>query len=124
MFHGDFYKVAVANSGCHDNRLDKSSWNEQWMGYPIGPQYSACSNIDNASRLKGRLQVVLGEMDDNVPVENTYRFIDALIRAHKEFEFVCVPGAGHGARSPITQRKLQDFFVRYLQNREPANPNE
>ena len=33
IFHPEFYKCAVANSGCHDNRLDKASWNEQWMGY-------------------------------------------------------------------------------------------
>ena len=48
LFHPDFYKVAVAGCGCHDNRMDKASWNEQWMGYPVGPQYAECSNIDNA----------------------------------------------------------------------------
>ena len=33
IFHPEFYKAAAANSGCHDNRIDKSTWNEQWMGY-------------------------------------------------------------------------------------------
>ena len=46
LFHPGFYKVAVSSCGCHDNRMDKASWNEQWMGYPVGPQYSASSNID------------------------------------------------------------------------------
>ncbi|MCK4999229.1 MAG: DPP IV N-terminal domain-containing protein, partial [Anaerohalosphaera sp.] len=32
MTHGDFYKVAVSDCGCHDNRMDKIWWNEQWMG--------------------------------------------------------------------------------------------
>ncbi len=41
LFHPDFYKVVVTNSGCHDNRMDKIWWNEQWMGWPLGPQYSA-----------------------------------------------------------------------------------
>jgi len=36
LFHGDFYKSAVALCGCHDNRMDKIWWNEQWMGYPAG----------------------------------------------------------------------------------------
>jgi hypothetical protein len=40
--------AAVAFAGCHDNRMDKIWWNEQWMGWPIGPQYSASSNVDNA----------------------------------------------------------------------------
>ena len=123
LLHNDFYKAAVANCGCHDNRMDKITWNEQWMGWPVGPQYSASSNIDNAAKLKGRLQLVLGELDDNVPVESTYRLVNALVQAGKEFEFVVIPGAGHGASSPITNRKLGDFFVRYLQGVEPANPN-
>ena len=123
LFHPEFYKVAVANSGCHDNRMDKVSWNEQWMGYPIGPQYSECSNIDNAYRLQGHLQLVVGELDTNVPPESTYRFVNALVKDHKDFEFVLIPGANHGADSPITRPKLRDFFVRYLQGSEPPNRN-
>ncbi|HUO09706.1 MAG TPA: prolyl oligopeptidase family serine peptidase [Phycisphaerae bacterium] len=124
LFHPEFYKVAVANCGCHDNRMDKVSWNEQWMGFPVGPQYSACSNIDHAANLRGRLQLVLGEMDSNVPVESTYRFVNALVQARKDFEFVLIPGADHGAESPITSRKLCDFFQRYLLATEPPNHND
>jgi dienelactone hydrolase len=123
LFHPEFYKVAVANSGCHDNRMDKVSWNEQWMGYPIGPQYSECSNIDNAGKLQGHLQLVVGELDTNVPPESTYRFVNALVQDGKDFEFVMIPGANHGAGSPITRTKLQDFFIRYLKGVEPPNHN-
>jgi len=123
LFHPEFYKAAVANSGCHDNRMDKASWNEQWMGYPVGPQYSECSNIDNAARLKGRLFLIVGEMDTNVPPESTMRFVDALIRAGKDFDLLVVPGANHGAPSPITQRRMDDFFVRHLLDTEPPDRN-
>ncbi len=34
LMHGDFYKVAVSDCGCHDNRMDKIWWNEAWMGWP------------------------------------------------------------------------------------------
>ena len=54
LFHPEFYKVAASACGCHDNRMDKASWNEQWMGYPVGPWYAASSNIDNAHRLEGQ----------------------------------------------------------------------
>ena len=37
LFHPEFYKVGVAACGCHDNRMDKIWWNEQWMGWPVGP---------------------------------------------------------------------------------------
>lgn len=66
LFHNDFYKVAVALCGCHDNRMDKIWWNEQWMGYPIDASYSASSNVDNAYLLKGKLLLINGELDDNV----------------------------------------------------------
>src|SRR5262245_3280697 len=123
LFHPDFYKVAVAGCGCHDNRMDKASWNEQWMGYPVGPQYAACSNIDNAHRLRGKLLLIVGEMDTNVPTESTYRLCDALIKAGKDFDFVMVPGAGHGMGGPYGQRRLQDYFVRHLKGEEPPDRN-
>jgi dienelactone hydrolase len=126
LFHPEFYKAAIANCGCHDNRMDKASWNEQWMGYPVGPQYSDCSNIDNAGRLKGALFLIVGEMDTNVPPESTLRMADALIKAKKDFEFLVVPGADHGIRGPATpyvQRRMQDFFVRHLKGELVPNRN-
>ena len=123
LFHPEFYKVAVSGCGCHDNRMDKASWNEQWMGYPVGPQYSECSNIDNAYRLQGKLLLIVGEMDDNVPVESTYRLVDALIKAGKDFDFLVVPGAGHGFGGEYGMRRLRDFFVRNLLDEEPADHN-
>ena len=119
----DFYKAAVAGCGCHDNRMDKASWNEQWMGYPVGPQYAACSNIDNAHRLQGKLLLIVGELDTNVPPESTLRLADALIKAGKDFDFVVVPGAGHGMGGAYGTRRLQDFFVRHLQGIEPPDRN-
>ena len=123
LFHGDFYKAAVASCGCHDNRMDKASWNEQWMGYPVGPHYAASSNIENAAKLKGKLLLIDGELDTNVPPESTLRFCDALIKARKEFEFLMVPGMGHSDGGPYGRRRLQDFFVRHLHEVAPPDHN-
>lgn len=123
LFHPEFYKVAVASCGCHDNRMDKASWNEQWMGYPVGPQYSGCSNIDNAHRLRGKLFLIVGEMDSNVPPESTMRFADALIRAGKDFDLLVIPGGGHGMGGNYGQRRMQDFFARHLLGKEPPHRN-
>jgi dipeptidyl-peptidase-4 len=123
LFHGDVYKAAVAGCGCHDNRMDKASWNEQWMGYPVGPHYAECSNIDNAAKLTGKLMLIVGELDENVPTESTYRFADALIRAEKDFDLVVVPGAGHGMGGQYGERRLRDFFIRHLHGVEPLDRN-
>jgi dipeptidyl aminopeptidase/acylaminoacyl peptidase len=123
LFHPEFYKAAVASCGCHDNRMDKASWNEQWMGYPVGPQYSEYSNIDNAYRLQGRLMLIVGEMDTNVPPESTMRFVDALVKADKDFDLLVIPGAGHGSGGSYGHRRMQDFFIQHLQGIEPPNHN-
>ena len=110
--------VAVAACGCHDNRMDKASWNEQWMGYPVGPHYAESSNVENAGRLVGKLLLIVGELDTNVPPESTIRLADALIRANKDFELLVVPNAGHGMGGAYGERRMRDFFVRHL--REPS----
>ena len=120
LTHGDFYKVAVSDCGCHDNRMDKIWWNEQWMGWPIGPHYEAQSNVTLAPRLQGKLLLMVGEMDRNVDPASTLQVADALIKANKDFELLVVPGAGHGvAGTPYGKRRLEDFFVRHLLGKEP-----
>jgi dipeptidyl aminopeptidase/acylaminoacyl peptidase len=123
LFHPDFYHVAVAHNGCHDNRMDKIWWNELWMGWPIGDHYSASSNVDNAHLLQGKLLLTVGEMDTNVDPSSTFQVADALIRADKEFDLVVVPGGGH-ARGPYHVRKRWDFLVRHILDREPPNWNQ
>jgi dipeptidyl aminopeptidase/acylaminoacyl peptidase len=119
LFHPEFYKVAVSNSGCHDNRMDKIWWNEQWMGWPVGPQYAESSNVENAYRLQGKVLLVMGEMDTNVDPSSTLQVVNAFIKASKKFDLLYVPGGGHGAGGAYGQRLLQDFFVHNLLQVEP-----
>jgi dipeptidyl aminopeptidase/acylaminoacyl peptidase len=123
LFHPEFYKAAVANSGSHDNRMDKIWWNEQWMGWPVGPEYAASSNVDNAYRLQGRLLLVMGELDTNVDPSSTMQVVNALIKADKDFELLDVPGGGHGAGGEYGQRRLLDFFLRSLKQQSTVNWN-
>jgi dipeptidyl aminopeptidase/acylaminoacyl peptidase len=119
LFHGDFYKAAVSNCGCHDNRMDKIWWNEQWMGWPVGPEYAASSNVVNAKNLTGKLLLFVGELDTNVDPASTMQVVNALIKANKDFDLVVFPGAGHGQVGAYGQRRLRDFFVRNLLGAEP-----
>jgi dipeptidyl aminopeptidase/acylaminoacyl peptidase len=96
LFHPEFYKAAFSAAGCHDNRMDKIWWNELWMGWPIGPHYEEQSNVTQAHRLQGKLLLTVGELDRNVDPSSTMQVVDALIKADKDFEFLIVPGAGHG----------------------------
>ena len=113
LFHPEFYKVAVALCGCHDNRMDKIWWNEQWMGYPIGPWYSESSNVDNAWRMEGKLLLINGEMDDNVDPASTLQVVSELIRHQKDFEQLYIPGYSHNLGADWITRRIYEFFYRH-----------
>ena len=123
LFHPEFYKAGVSACGCHDNRIDKQWWNEQWMGYPVGKHYDEQSNITNAAKLKGNLFLIVAEGDTNVPPESTYRFADALIKAKKNFDLLVVPGMNHSDGGPYGRMKKRDFFVKHLLNVDPPDRN-
>ena len=119
LFHGDFYKVAYAACGCHDNRMDKIWWNEQWMGYPVDKSYEECSNVVNAKNLQGKLMLVVGEQDDNVDPSSSYQVVNALQKANKDFEFILIPGAHHTMGESYGEHKRWDFFVKNLHGVDP-----
>jgi hypothetical protein len=103
--------------------MDKIWWNEQWMGWPIGPQYAASSNIENAYRLQGKVLLVVGEMDKNVDPSSTMQLVNALIKADKQFDLLVVPGMGHGSGGAYGEVKRFDFFVHNLLGVEPPDHN-
>ena len=120
LFHAEFYKAAVAFAGCHDNRMDKIWWNEQWMGWPIGPEYAESSNVTHASNLRGKLLLVVGELDTNVDPSSTMQVVNALIKANKTFDLLVMPGEDHpaGRRGPSAPYRRSQAVG--LLRRQPA----
>ena len=124
LFHPYFYKVSVSNSGCHDNRMDKMWWNEQWMSWPVGPQYAASSNVDNAYRLRGKVLLIIGEMDTNVDPASSLQVVNAFVKAHKHFDMLYIPGQNHGVGILSDEHYRDDYFVRNLLGVEPPDWNK
>ncbi|HYM75966.1 MAG TPA: DPP IV N-terminal domain-containing protein [Candidatus Dormibacteraeota bacterium] len=113
----DFYKVGVSTSGDHDARLDKAWWNELYQGYPVQDDYIEQSNVSMASRLKGRLLLEHGDIDDNVHPVETMRLADALMKANKDFDMLFVPNMFHGESGEHAHylvRRRWDYFVQHL----------
>ena len=112
LLHGGFYKAGAADCGCYDNRVDKLWWNEQWLGWPVGPWYEENSCARYAANLRGRLFLSVGESDTNVDVKCSYDFRDALLKAGKkdQIEFHVVPGANHGAGESNEMREKRARF--------------
>jgi dienelactone hydrolase len=124
LFHPEFYKAAVAACGCHDNRMDKMWWNEQWSGWQVGAEYAESSNIENAWRLKGKQLLINGEMDNNVDPSSTTQLVNALIKSNMDFDYLLIPGAKHTSGGTYGERKRRDFFVKNLLGGEPPQWNQ
>ena len=124
--YNDFFKVGIAESGNHDQRQYEDDWGERYQGplvkNPDGTDnYTIEATQTQAAGLKGRLLLIHGTMDNNVPPYNTYILADALIKANKDFDLLMIPNAGHGfgAAGNYAMRRRWDYFVRHLLGVEP-----
>jgi dipeptidyl aminopeptidase/acylaminoacyl peptidase len=122
----DFFKVGIAESGNHDQRQYEDDWGERYQGplvkNPDGTDsYTIEATQTHAAGLKGRLFLIHGGMDNNVPPYNTYLVADALIKANKEFDMLIIPNAGHGFGAAGNYVMIQrwNYFVRHLLDAEP-----
>lgn len=117
----DFYKVGISESGNHDNRNYEDDWGERYIGLMVGDNYEKQANQTYAKNLKGKLMLAHGGMDNNVPPQNTYLVVDALVKANKDFDLVIFPNArhGYGADSNYMMRRRWDYFVKNLMGAEP-----
>jgi dipeptidyl-peptidase 4 len=125
----DFFKVGISESGNHDNSIYNRWWSEKHDGVKevvkddkVTFEYEIDKNQDIAKNLKGHLLLMTGDIDNNVHPSNTYRVIDALIKANKRFDFVLLPGQRHGYgpdQDYVFWRRI-DYFSKWLLGVEPA----
>ncbi len=121
----DFFDVGVAQSGNHDNRNYEDDWGERYQGLLVrngdSDNYADEANQTHAAKLRGKLLLAHGAMDDNVPPYNTTLVADALIKAGKDFDLLMFPQArhGYGADNNYMMRRRWDYFVRHLLGAEP-----
>ena len=121
----DFFKVGISESGNHDNRNYEDDWGERYQGLLTrsgnSDNYAEEANQTHAKNLKGKLFLIHGQMDDNVPPENTQLVVDALVKAGKDFDLLLLPHArhGYGADANYVMRRRWDYFVTNLQGNIP-----
>jgi dipeptidyl-peptidase 4 len=122
----DFFKVGIAESGNHDQRVNEDDWGERYQGLLTKnaagvDNYDAEANQNFAGNLKGHLLLAHGTMDTNVPPYQTMLVVDALIKANKDFDLLMIPNANHGygSASNYMMRRRWDYFVKWLIGSEP-----
>ncbi len=121
----EFFKVGIAQAGNHDNRNYEDDWGERYQGLLTRTgdtdNYAEEANQTHAAKLQGKLFLVHGMMDDNVPPYNTQLVVDALVKAGKDFDLLMLPNARHGfgVDNNYMVRRRWDYFVQHLQGNVP-----
>ncbi|HLJ57531.1 MAG TPA: prolyl oligopeptidase family serine peptidase, partial [Chthonomonadaceae bacterium] len=124
LVYPDFYRVAVSESGNHENNIYNRWWSETHNGVKeiedkdgkVHFDYTIDKNSDLAKNLKGHLMLSTGDIDNNVHPANTFRMANALIRANKRFDMVVLPGQRHayGDMSDYFFWIRADYFCKHL----------
>ncbi len=122
----DFFKVGISESGNHDNLTYEDDWAERYHGlmkkHEDGTSnYTGQDNAATAKNLKGKLFLIHGMMDDNVPPQSTLLVVDALMKANKDFDLLMLPQArhGYGKDGYYVMRRRWDYFVKNLLGAQP-----
>ena len=110
LTYPSFYKVGVAASGNHDNNIYIQWWGETFHGVTG----HIPTNMELAKALQGRLMLVSGDMDDNVPYASTLRMADAFIKAGKRFDMMILPGKDHNIWGDYYQNLVRYYFKEHL----------
>lgn len=119
-YGADIFTHGIANFGVMDWSLYDSHYTERYMGTPkSNPEgYKSSSVLTYADKLKGKLRIVHGTMDDNVHMQNSIQLISKLQDLGKDFEFMLYPGQRHGFRDPAKaahqQMEANKFIYKYL----------
>ena len=110
LTYPSFYKVGVAASGNHDNNIYIQWWGETFHGL----NGKIPTNIELAKNLQGRLLLMHGDMDDNVPYASTLRLANAFIKEGKCFDMLILPGKDHSVWGNYFQNKVRYYFKEHL----------
>ncbi|MGE4414634.1 MAG: prolyl oligopeptidase family serine peptidase [Bacteroidales bacterium] len=105
-----FFKVGVSVSGNHDNNIYAKFWGETYNG--VGPKIK--TNMELAKNLQGKLLLMTGDVDDNVHPANTYRMVDAFIKADKRIDMFVIPGADHNMYGNYYNKLIHHYFINNL----------
>lgn len=113
----DFYKVGVTNGASIDIGLSPAFYGESYGDLPntLGERQPTESYVKN---LKGKLLLMHGMLHAVVPVAQTFRLIEALQRANKDFDMLLLPNDGYGMSSYAIRRSW-DYLVTHLMGAEP-----
>lgn len=119
---GDVFHAAVAVSAPTDWRNYDTIYTERYMRTPQeNPEgYDAGSWVKQAGKLKGKLMLFHGMLDDNVHPTNVFQLANALQSINRPFSMMLFPNSDHSVWGPAAESAKWSFFVDALKPEAPA----
>lgn len=110
------FRCGIAVAPVTDFRLYDSAYTERYMRRPQANEYGykACSLPLKADNLKGRVLLVHGVADDNVHCQNMWIYVDALVKAGKQFDMQIYPDDNHFLRKRENYPHLYQRMTEFL----------
>ena len=111
------FKAGVAIAPVTDWKLYDSAYTERYMRRPQvnDSGYDEASLINRAKDLTGNVLIIHGTADDNVHVQQTMQYIDALVRADKQFEMQLYPDDNHFLKKGNNAKHMHERILLFLQ---------
>ena len=115
---GHPFKAGVAIAPVTDWRLYDSAYTERYMRRPqVNDRgYRDASLLNKAADLTGNVLIIHGTGDDNVHVQHTMQYINALVQADKQFEMQLYPDDNHFLRKGNNAQHMHNRIINFLQN--------
>ena len=107
----------IAIAPVTDWRLYDSGYTERYMRRPQVNEsgYNDADLTHLADGLKGELLIVHGNADDNVHVQNTWRMVEALINADKDYQMLVYPDDNHFLKQGKHYQHLHRQLLKFLE---------
>ena len=118
--NADLFKMGIAVAPVTNWRYYDTVYTERFLKTPqLNPAgYDQNSPVQFAQNLKGKFLLVHGTGDDNVHFQNSIAFVDALVKADKDFQTLYYPNRNHGIYGGNTRlhlyRQMTNFVLQNL----------
>lgn len=114
----DYFKVGIAVAPVTNWRYYDNIYTERYMRTPAenGKGYDENSPISFADKLKGKLLIIHGSADDNVHLQNTMMFTEALVQANRPFDMHIYTNKNHGISGGKTTLHLYTKMWNYIKD--------
>ena len=111
------FKAGVAIAPVTDWRLYDSAYTERYLRRPqVNDRgYDNASLLPRAKDLTGNVLIIHGTGDDNVHVQHTMQYINALVQADKQFEMQLYPDDNHHLRRDNNAKHMHNRILLFLE---------